>query len=195
MDHVDRIMLFASMRSGKVRYNIHHLRVPELLQHVRGSLASLLVDQGFAVEEVIDPDLPCVLGDQLAVCSCLENLITNAIKYGGGDRRIRIRATAKGSDRGRDVAISVEDKGMGIHTSELKHIFEPFYRTREAAQAHIPGTGLGLSVSKHLAEAMGGRLSVRSEVGVGSTFTLHLLAVDSTGEELAEVGAQQGERS
>ena len=190
MDHVDRIMLFASVRSGKVRYNIRHLRVAEILQRVRSGLANLLIEQGFVIEESLDPDLPCVLGDQLAVCSCLENLITNAIKYGGGDRRIRIRASLRHGEGGAKVAISVQDNGMGIHSSELKRIFEPFYRTPEATQAHIPGTGLGLFVSKHSAEAMGGGISVQSDVGVGSIFTLHLLAVDSRDEELVEVGSQ-----
>ena len=191
MDHVDRIMLFASMRSGKDRYNIQHLRVTEILQRVRRSLASLLIEQSFFIEETLDPDLPCILGDHVAVCSCLENLISNAIKYGGPDRRVRIKVGPERSQDGRKlVAISVEDGGMGIPKSDLKRIFEPFYRTQAAVQAHIPGTGLGLSVSKHLAEAMGGSLSVRSEVGEGSVFTLHLLAVDSGDEPLAEVVSQ-----
>jgi len=188
MDHVDRILLFASMRSGKDRYNIRALQVSDILQRVRRSVAGLIIEESFTLEEVIEPDLPQVLGDVVAVRSCLENLITNAIKYSGSDRRIRISATLEKTEEGpSEVAIRVEDHGIGIRSSELKQIFEPFYRSPEAVQAHIAGTGLGLSVSRHLAEAMGGRLSVKSEPGAGSVFTLHLRAVAERRVELASV--------
>ena len=68
----------------------------------------------------------------------------------------------------------MQDHGPGINSAELRHIFEPFYRSPRAVRAQIHGTGLGLTVAARMAEAMGGRLSVTSEVGVGSTFTLHL---------------------
>jgi signal transduction histidine kinase len=189
MDYVDRILLFASIRSGKDRYNIRPLQVSEILDRVRKNIAALIIEESRVIEENIEPNLPCVLGDPLAVCGCLENLITNAIKYSGIDRRIRISASLQATDDGKEVAISVQDRGMGIHNSELKQIFEPFYRSPEARLAHIPGTGLGLSVCKHLAEAMGGRLSVTSEFGVGSTFTLHLRTTDLQQAELAVMSA------
>jgi len=159
-------------------------------------METLIIEESRVLEENVDPDLPCVIGDRLAVCSCLENLIANAIKYSGSDRRIRIAAHSQATERGKEVAISVQDRGMGIHGSELKSIFEPFYRSPEAVKAHIAGTGLGLSVCKHLAEAMGGKLTVQSEVGVGSTFTLHLQAAVSEPNQLAAVSLskQQGDR-
>jgi signal transduction histidine kinase len=175
MDHVDRILVFASMRSGKDRYNLRPLHVCEVLERVRKNLAILIIEHGFLIEEFVEPDLPCVIGDLAAICGCLENLITNAIKYGGTDRRIRIRAQRESKENGEmEIAISIEDHGIGIHRSDFKRIFEPFYRAADVTRAQIPGTGLGLSVSKHLAEAMDGRLSVESEFGVGSVFTLHL---------------------
>ena len=196
MDYVDRILVFASIRSGKDRYNIGPLRVPQILERVRRNMETLIIEESRVLEETVDPDLPWVVGDRLAVCSCLENLIANAIKYSGSDRRIRIAAHSQATERGKEVAISVQDRGMGIHGSELKSIFEPFYRSPEAVKAHIAGTGLGLSVCKHLAEAMGGKLTVQSEVGVGSTFTLHLQAAVSEPNQLAAVSLskQQGDR-
>jgi signal transduction histidine kinase len=197
MDYVDRILLFASIRSGKDRYNIRALQVSEILEQVRKNMASLIIEESRVIEEDVEPYLPCVLGDLQAVCGCLENLITNAIKYSGIDRRIRISAGLKTTESGKEVAISVQDRGMGIHTSELKHIFEPFYRSPDARLAQIPGTGLGLSVCKHLAEAMGGHLSVKSEVGLGSTFTLHLRAANPPKLELVLAGSTtaQGDRA
>jgi signal transduction histidine kinase len=196
MDYVDRILVFASIRSGKDRYNIGPLRVPQILERVRRNMETLIIEESRVLEETVDPDLPCVIGDRLAVCSCLENLIANAIKYSGSDRRIRIAAHSQATERGKEVAISVQDRGMGIHSSELKSIFEPFYRSPEAIKAQIAGTGLGLSVCKHLAEAMGGKLTVKSEVGVGSTFTLHLQATVPEPNEVVVVSLskQQGDR-
>jgi len=181
MDLVDRILLFASIRSGKERYNLRPLQVSEILQRVRKTTAGLIIEEdAYTVEEQVEANLPCVFGDLTAVCGCLENLITNAIKYSGTDRRICVSATLHEIDNDRkEVWFSVEDHGIGISTSELQHIFEPFYRSPKVAAAQIHGTGLGLSLSKHLAEAMGGRISVASEVGVGSVFTLHLPAAEA----------------
>ena len=193
MDYVDRILLFASIRSGKDRYTIRPLPVSDILQRVRKNMAPLIIEESRVIEENVEPDLPHVLADPLAVYSCLENLITNAIKYSSVDRRVYIAARQEMTANGREVAISVQDRGIGIRTSELKHIFEPFYRSPEAIAAHIPGTGLGLSVCKRLAEAMGGRLTVTSEFGVGSIFTLHLLAADLQPTDSPAMSVAQGQ--
>jgi signal transduction histidine kinase len=197
MDYVDRILLFASIRSGKDRYNLGPLEVSEILEQVRKNIAPLIIEESRVIEEDIEPCLPCVMGDLRALCGCLENLITNAIKYSGIDRRIRISARLQMTESVKEVVIAIQDCGIGIHSSELKHIFEPFYRSPEVTSAQIPGTGLGLSVCKHLAESMGGSLSVKSEVGVGSTFTLHLRTADPLQPELAlaDSTTAQGDRT
>src|SRR5207249_11317525 len=82
----------------------------------------------------------------------------------------------------KEVRFSVQDHGEGISASELQRIFEPFYRSPKVVAAQIHGTGLGLALAKRIAEALGGRISVVSELGVGSTFTLHLPAASA--EEL-----------
>jgi signal transduction histidine kinase len=66
------------------------------------------------------------------------------------------------------------DRGIGIDSSELERIFEPFYRSPQVSAAQVHGTGLGLSLAKRIADSMGGRISVSSEISVGSTFILHL---------------------
>jgi two-component system sensor histidine kinase KdpD len=78
----------------------------------------------------------------------------------------------EGSDE--ELRISVSDRGIGIDSSELAHIFDPFYRSPRVQAAQIHGTGLGLSLAKRIAESMGGRLTVTSGLSTGSTFTLHL---------------------
>jgi signal transduction histidine kinase len=72
------------------------------------------------------------------------------------------------------VLISVQDNGIGIDNSEISRIFEPFYRSPAVSSVQIHGTGLGLPLAKSIAEAMGGKLSVHSEIGKGSVFILHL---------------------
>jgi signal transduction histidine kinase len=177
MNHVDRVLLFASMRSGKETYNIRPLEVTEILRSVRDETSALVSEESFVIEEHVEIAVPRVMADIYAVRGCLENLITNAVKYSRADRFIRISANREWDQNGSDkVAISVQDHGVGIRNSELEQIFKPFYRCPEAIDAQIRGTGLGLCLAKHLAEAMGGSLSVVSEFGVGSVFTLHLPA-------------------
>ena len=181
MYHVDRILLFASIRSGKARYTMRPIAVSAIIQRVVVATEEFLRESGCALVHNAQQDLPCVSGDLYAICSCLENLVTNAIKYSDKDRNICISAVhhQAGGDPGA-VWISVEDTGIGINSSELSNIFEPFYRSPVATAAQIHGTGLGLFVAKHIAEAMGGRLSVKSEVGVGSVFTLQLRVWESS---------------
>jgi signal transduction histidine kinase len=117
------------------------------------------------------------MGDFSAVSQCLQNLVVNAVKYGGTNPKIAIRAFGGNGEAGeKEVHISVEDHGIGIDSTELEQIFEPFYRSPVVTAAQIHGTGLGLPLAKSIAEAMHGRISVVSKVGVGSRFTLHLPA-------------------
>lgn len=194
MDLVDRILLFASIRSGKNQYKLRPLQVSEILQSVYKTTAELIKEAACTVEEQVEPDLPYVVGDLFAVCGCVENLITNAVKYSGRNSRIRISATAHEMDNHRkEIRISVQDYGIGISSSDLPHIFEPFYRSPKVAAAQIHGTGLGLFLATHLAEAMGGRLSVVSEIGVGSIFTLHLPTAQARDWELSAVNSRSHE--
>src|SRR3990172_2294573 len=129
----------------------------------------------FTVERESEPTLPPVMGDLLALSQCLQNLITNALKYASEQRWIGIRARiSEQGVSGKEIQVSVSDRGIGIGAADLPHIFEPFYRSPSAAAAQIHGTGLGLPLAKSIAEAMKGHLTVTSEPGRGSTFTLHL---------------------
>lgn len=177
IDVVDRILLFASTRSGRTHYVFSPLNVSDILQIVRKNVADAIAEAGCTLEEHIEPGLPRVLGDLSAVSACLQNLVANAVKYGGEERWIGLSVTCHQTDKHRkEIRFSVQDRGQGISSLELSHIFEPFYRSPKVVDAQIHGTGLGLPLAKRIAEALGGRISVVSEVGVGSTFTLYLFA-------------------
>ncbi len=173
---VDDILLFSSTEDQKNRYILQCLQVSQIIDSILHNTEGFVRAAGFVIERHIEPDLPLVLGDSLGISQCLENLIGNAVKYGGDQRQIVLRAFVASAENrhGREVRISVADRGIGIDPSEISRIFDPFYRSPSVNAAQIHGTGLGLSLAKRIAEAMGGRLSVVSELSVGSTFTLHL---------------------
>jgi signal transduction histidine kinase len=174
-DLVKQILLFASTENGTIRYTLRPLQVLGILEGVRRNVAVLVEGNGFEVDQQVEPGLPLVMGDLSAISHCVQNLILNAVKYSGKNRWVGISASVhQAENHQREIRISVQDHGTGIGRSELPHIFEPFYRSPNVVDAQIHGTGLGLTVAKRIARAMGGRLTVTSEVGVGSTFTLHL---------------------
>lgn len=172
---VEQILLFAGTNREPQRFSLQPVAVPELIDATLASAAGLLQAGQFVVDRNIEPNLPPVMGDLVALSQCLQNLITNALKYGREQRWIGIRArVAQHGANGREIQVSISDRGIGIDAVDLPHIFEPFYRSPSAAAAQIHGTGLGLTLAKRIAEAMKGQLTVTSEPGRGSTFTLHL---------------------
>jgi signal transduction histidine kinase len=177
---VNQILLFASTQDRRSRYVLRPLEISQVIESVLENNSELLKDNGFIVEQQIQSGLPCVMGDLSALSQCLQNLIVNAVKYSGESRWIGIRAIHADSENrtGREIQIVVQDRGIGIERSEIPHIFEPFYRSAAVSAAQIHGAGLGLSLAKDIAEAMGGNLSVVSEVARGSAFTLHLPLVE-----------------
>ena len=175
-DLVDQILLFASTEDRENRYILQPLEISPIIDSVVAGAEGLIHGAGFVLELYIEPDLPLVMGDISGISQCLQNLIGNAVKYGGDDRLIVLRAFTVPLERGsgQELQISVADRGIGIDSSDLVRIFEPFYRSPRVHAAQFHGTGLGLSLVKRLAESMGGRISVVSELSLGSTFTLHL---------------------
>jgi signal transduction histidine kinase len=173
---VEEILLFTSVREARQRYQLLRVDVAELVDSALAASSELIQSSGFTVERDIAPDVPQVTGDPAALSQCLQNLITNALKYGGSQRWLAIRARVAevAGGGGQEAQISVSDRGMGIDTADLPHIFDPFFRSHAAAVAQIHGTGLGLSLARSIAEAMNGRVTVTTALGRGSTFTVHL---------------------
>ena len=172
---VEQILLFAAIREGHQRYSLRQLSIAEIIDSALSNTAGLIQEARFKVEQDVEQNLPQVSGDLSALSQCLQNLITNALKYGSEQHWIGIQARfAEHGLRGKEIEISIADRGMGIESADMPHIFEPFYRSPLVAAAQIHGTGLGLPLAKSIAEAMKGELTVKSTPGRGSTFTLHL---------------------
>ena len=112
--------------------------------------------------------------ERTALRQSLENLVNNAVKYGAGGRWLKIETAGVRVIGSREVQSRVHDHGRGIAPNETKSIFEAFYRGAAATEAQIQGSGLGLKLARDMALGMGGDLTVESEPGQGSIFTIHL---------------------
>jgi signal transduction histidine kinase len=131
-------------------------------------------DAGAQIEVQVPDALPLVLADRGALRSAIQNLVINAIKYGGPRPWVGVSARAALSRRRPEVEIRVSDRGLGIPPAEQARVFEPFYRGAAALSRQIQGNGLGLSIVRSIVDAHGGRVTLQSTPGEGSTFTIHL---------------------
>jgi signal transduction histidine kinase len=169
---VEQILEFAGAGSGSVRYNFENTNAGELIDNAVSEASAFLKANEINVETRLAGSLPDLKGDAAALSRSIQNLIVNAVKYGGSEKWLRISAENGNST----VKISVEDRGIGISKSDLRHIFEPFFRARSVVDSQIHGNGLGLSVVRQTAVAHGGRAYAVSEPGKGSKFTIELPA-------------------
>jgi len=167
---VEQILEFAGANSGKQKFRFSSTDLREVVNHALNECRPLIDSGGFTIETDLQSDLPSLSADKVALSSAIQNLIANSMKYANGSKRIKI--TAKNG--GGRVKIAVEDRGIGIGASDLRQIFEPFYRSKEVVDAQISGNGLGLNLVKKIVEAHDGKISVESTPGVGSTFTIDL---------------------
>jgi signal transduction histidine kinase len=172
---VEQVLLFAATQQKQGQYLLRPVDVGQVIDAALENTASMASAAGVKVERQVEPGLPPAAADFAALSQCLQNLITNAIKYGGDGRWMNIRAAARRENGAvREIEITVEDRGIGISPEEIKQIFEPFYRSPAVASSNVHGTGLGLPLARTVIEAMRGRLSVTSTPGQGSAFTIHL---------------------
>jgi signal transduction histidine kinase len=172
---IDNVLDFSRIEEGRQSYDIFPNAVEPLIQEVLDAFRYPLVQQGFKLEVAIEPELPEVPLDPAAFKRALANLVDNAIKYSGERRRLRVSARAAGAE----VCVEVADEGVGIPAGEVERIFEKFYRVGRSEIQGRRGSGVGLALVKHIAQAHGGRVSVESRPGAGSRFTLHLPACPS----------------
>lgn len=175
----DKILVFAETTNNRPECTARALEVSEVIDGVLKNMAALIGKSGFTVETKIQPGLPRIVGDLSLISRCLQNLVANAVKYSDKERWVGLSATLDESAAdGRKIQISVRDRGIGIPSSDLPRIFEPFYRSSRVVAAQIHGAGLGLAIAKSSAEALEATLSVTSEVDRGSVFTLQVPVVD-----------------
>ena len=171
-DMVERVMEFAGISSGasiRARADVDVAKV--VADAVHGVSADAHA-RGITVTVHPNGTLPAVTGDADALRSAVQNIIGNAVKYSANGGAVDVRTHTDGAG----VEIRVADRGLGIDAADLPHIFKPFYRGRRAVDAQVRGTGVGLSVVRHVIHAHQGTIAVDSRVGEGTTVTVKLPA-------------------
>jgi signal transduction histidine kinase len=169
---VESVLSYAKIEAGRIQFGLEDVSLASVLREVDGIITPLAEDKGVTCvgcAPAVGDDLT-VYADADKLRQILVNLLANAIKFCGKGGRIEVLHRIAGAK----VEIQVRDNGPGIAPEYLERIFEPFTQVDQGYTQTHGGTGLGLAISRELAHGMGGELSVESEVGRGSTFTLSL---------------------
>ena len=167
---VDNVLDFAKIEQGKRLYRFRPCSLQEVVRTAVQALERPLAQQGFVVKMDIDDAVPDLQADSDALIRAVLNLLSNAMKYSGKAREIEVRLGVR-----RNLAvIRIRDHGFGLPEAEQQQIFEKFYRAPQPDGQSVPGTGLGLTLVKHVAEEHGGGVEVQSKPGEGSTFSIVL---------------------
>jgi signal transduction histidine kinase len=169
---IERVLDWARLESGRQRYRKERLTAQQIVDASLDAFRAQRLDSQVQLTCQLSGALPVVEGDREALAGALLNLLHNAYKYSGAEKRIELRAGARNGG----VDIEVEDHGVGIGKRDRKRVFDRFYRVDNLLTRQTEGSGLGLSISRRIIEAHGGKLTVKSELGKGSTFTIHLPA-------------------
>ncbi len=176
---INNVLDFSRIDMGRKEFIFAKGSLSRVVQETLDSYRYHLEKKGFQVREEIAPDLPEMDFDREAVASALINLLSNAMKFSPDRKDVTVRLFRRNGL----AVIQVEDKGIGISRQDLAGIFKRFYRARNSAVSETRGTGLGLTLVKHTAEAHGGSVEVESEPGKGSVFSVILpISGPETGE-------------
>jgi two-component system, OmpR family, phosphate regulon sensor histidine kinase PhoR len=174
---INRLLDWARMESGRRSYRLEVCDVRAVVDRAVAALEPQLLNAPAEVTRDLPARLPRVRGDEAALGDALLNLLQNAYKYTGPDKKIVVSARV----RGPTVDISVTDNGPGIPLPDQKRIFDKFYRGKDPLDRTIEGSGLGLAMVKHIVKAHRGKVSVTSQPGQGATFTIALPAAIEEG--------------
>jgi signal transduction histidine kinase len=167
---LNNVLDFSRIERGQKTYRLEPAALPDVVQAAVRAIQYPLAQQGFSLELTVSDGIPPVAVDRDALQQAILNLLTNAMKYSGPHRQIGLRLYAENGT----AMIEVSDRGIGIAEAEHGRIFEKFYRVPIPENREISGTGLGLSLVAHIAEAHGGSVQVKSRPGEGSTFSILL---------------------
>lgn len=180
---IGRLLSWGAMESGAFEVALVPTRPIDLVHPIAEAFRPQIDHARGTLTVDVPEDLPKVPADAAAFGDALMNLLTNALRYGGEQKRIELRARRRGVDK---VEVSVRDWGIGIELHHQFRIFDRFYRADERFSRTVGGTGLGLAIARHIVLAHAGLIELESKPGEGSTFTIVLpVAGAATGDHAA----------
>jgi len=168
-DFVKELLDLTQMRlSGQ--FKVAPFSLPHSISHALAAVERKAQDKSITVTSNIEPSVGLIVGNQFSINEMLTNLLFNAIKYTPENKTVHIEAKSKNDY----VQINISDTGIGIPADEIKYVFNEFFRASNAKKNEKDGTGLGLSIVKQIVERHSGKISVQSQEGQGTTFTVTL---------------------
>lgn len=170
LEVINEILDITRIEAGRMPLKLSDFQLPELLQEVMAEMEPIIQRSKLEVSTALPPKLPGLHGDRQKVKQIVLNLLSNALKF---THEGSVRVEAGWHPATSTVTVAVTDTGIGIEPENLKKVFEDFQQVDSSPTRAYGGTGLGLSICRRLAAMMGGRITVQSTLGRGSTFTLH----------------------
>jgi signal transduction histidine kinase len=167
---VKNVLDFTKIEDGKREYKFAPTDISRLVRHEVDNFHNENRMRGFTVETKIGNDIPSVYVDEEAMSQALHNILDNAAKFSGSEKNIEVKIVR----REESIEISVQDRGVGIPENERKKVFEKFYRGKQASSVSPTGTGLGLTLVKHIMDAHSGDVVIKSHSGKGTCVSLIL---------------------
>jgi signal transduction histidine kinase len=167
---LNNVLDFARIEKGTQRFNKATIELQSVVETGLEALNQTIVADGFVMETNLPSDPIMVDADPDALEQVVLNLISNALKYSGSARQVAVSVGRNGTI----ATLEVQDRGVGIASEDLPHLFEPYFRAQREDGPRISGTGLGLSIVKHSVDAHGGSIAVDSEPGHGTRVTVTL---------------------
>ena len=167
---INNVLDSSRIEMGRKEFNFKKGYLPEIIRDTLESYRYHLEKKGFVIHSEIASDLPEMNFDGEAIASVLVNLLSNAMKFSPKEKEVTVKLF---QDDGNAV-LQVSDKGIGISQNEIPKIFERFYQSVNKIDYESRGSGLGLTLVKHITEAHGGKIEVESEAGIGSVFTVSI---------------------
>jgi len=165
---INNVLDFSRIDMGRKEFDFRKENMADAVRDTLESYRYHLEKKGFAITESIESRLPEIRFDREAISSVVINLLSNAMKFSTNRKEVAVRLFK----RDKSVVLQVKDKGIGIAPKEIKKIFKRFYRSQNKDLSEARGSGLGLTLVKHITEAHGGRIEVNSEPGKGSSFSI-----------------------
>jgi signal transduction histidine kinase len=167
---INNVLDFSRIEMGRKEFDLRKGYLQEVVQDTLESYRYHLEKKGFVIFKDIAEDLPEMDFDSEAIASVLINLLSNAMKFSLKEKEVTVKLFRVNGN----IDLQVADKGIGISKKEIPKIFERFYQSENHGISEAKGSGLGLTLIKHIVEAHGGTIEVESEVGKGSTFTIRI---------------------